>query len=178
MRPIQPNQSVPPLNNSLALAASLLPSPSANHPFKYEQEQKYGQLPDARRGGKNPSSQHKHIKPVAAARDRPSFLQAAWSRSVSAKRCLPVHARSRRKVDSPSTSTASEAITVAGTDRGIDGVASGSMFRFPAFADGLKHNFDATCLRFVAASFVREKRLQLFISCLPPSCYSGVVADA
>ena len=178
MRPIQPNQSVPTLNNSLSLAASSLSSPSANHHFKYEQEQKYGQLPDARRGSKNSSSQHKHIKPMAAARDRSAFLQAAWSRSIHAKRCLPVHARSRRTVDSPGTSTASEAITVAGTGRGIDGVASGSTFRFPAFTDGLKHNFDAACLRFVAASFVREKRLQLFISCLPPSCYSGVVADA
>ena len=120
MRPIQPNQSVPPLNNSLALAASLLSSPSANHPFKYEQEQKYGQLPDARRGGKNPSSQHKHIEPVAAARDRSSFLQAAWSRSVSPKRCVPVHVGPRRKVNSRSQTGNSGCLAIHGEKRGFE----------------------------------------------------------
>ena len=175
LRPILPNKddcaTACRLNSSLISPSSPLLAPP-------QLEQNNAKFPYSGPSRSDTARQYKHTEPLAAARDRSSFLQAAWSRSVSAKRCLPVHARSRRKVDSPSTSTASEAITVAGTDRGIDGVASGSMFRFPAFADGLKHNFDAACLRFVAARFVRERRLQLFIICLPTSCYSGVVADA
>ena len=178
MRTNNPDRSVQRLNGSSRPVTSSNPSRRANQPFNYEQEQNRGQLLDARRGGKNPSSQHEHIEPVAAAWDRSSFLQATWSRSVSAKRCLPVHARARCAVDKPSTSAVTEAITVGCSGGGTNGIALSSMFRYPAFADGLKHNFDAACLRFVSASFVIEKRLQLFIGCLPPSCHSRMVANA
>ena len=175
LRPVLPNTddraTACRLNSGLVSPSSLLLTPP-------QLEQNNAKLPHSSPSRSDPARQYKHTEPMATAWHWPSFLQAAWSHSVSAKRRLSIHARSRRAIDNPSTSAVGEATAVAGTSRGTDGIASGSLVRFSAFADGLKHNFDAGCLRFVSASFVIEKRLQLFIGCLPLSCYSGVVADA
>lgn len=120
MRTNNPDRSIQRLNDSSRPVTSSNPSRHANQPFNYEQEQKRDQLLDTRRGGKNPSSQHEYIEPVAAARDRSSFLQAAWSRSVSPKRCVPVHVGPRRKVNSRSQTGNSGCLAIHGEKRGFE----------------------------------------------------------
>ena len=120
MKASPPEPSASRLNHLSKPAKSSNPACSANRPLNYKKEQKYGQLPDARRGGKNPSSQHEYIEPVAAARDRSSFLQAAWSRSVSAERRLPVHVGPRRKVNSRSQTDNSGCLANHGEKRGFE----------------------------------------------------------
>ena len=99
LRPILPNKddcaTACRLNSSLISPSSPLLAPP-------RLEQNNAKFPYSGPSRSDTARQYKHTEPLAAARDRSSFLQAAWSSSISAERCLPVHARSRREVNSRS----------------------------------------------------------------------------
>ena len=117
LRPVLPNKDdharASRLNSSLVSLSSLLLTPP-------RLEQNNAKLPYSGPSRSDPARQHKHTEPLASAWYRSSFLQATWTHSLHAERCLSVHVGSRRQVNSRSQTGNSGRRANCGEKRGIE----------------------------------------------------------
>ena len=83
-------------------------------------EQNNAKLPYSGPSRTDPARQHKHTEPMASIGNRTSVLQVARTHSIHAERRLPVHAGSRRQVNSRSQTGNSGCRVNCGEKRGIE----------------------------------------------------------